>query len=117
MSVGDGFRIVAELVAVPSESLDASRWVSFLDPEATGASLNVRTRCQGDRFQPFGMSEPKRLQDFFVDEHVPRQWRDRVPLVVCDLGIAWVAGYRPAEWTRVPAGARQALRLELVGPA
>ena len=47
------------------------------------------------------MSGTKKLQDFFVDAKVPRAWRDRVPLVVSSRGIAWVVGWRIAEWARV----------------
>ena len=48
------------------------------------------------------MTEMKRLHNFFIDEKVPREWRDRVPLLVGDRGIAWVVGYRIAEWAKVP---------------
>jgi tRNA(Ile)-lysidine synthase len=48
------------------------------------------------------MSEMKRLHNFFIDTKVPREWRDRVPLLVGEQGIAWVVGYRIAEWAKVP---------------
>jgi tRNA(Ile)-lysidine synthase len=47
------------------------------------------------------MQQEKKLQDFFTDAKVPREWRDRVPLLVADRGIAWVVGYRIAHWARV----------------
>ena len=70
-----------------------------LGPLSDGAC--IRARLPGDRFQPLGMGHEKKLQDFFVDEKVPRAWRDRIPLVVSARGIAWVVGYRIAEWGRV----------------
>jgi len=36
-----------------------------------------------------------------VDDKVPRAWRDRVPLVVTERGIAWIVGSRTADWARV----------------
>ena len=74
--------------------------------------LVVRTREAGDRFQPLGMSGTKKLQDFMVDEKIPRHWRDRVPLVVTPKGIAWVMGWRIADWARVRDDTRQALEIE-----
>jgi tRNA(Ile)-lysidine synthase len=50
------------------------------------------------------MNAPKKLQDFFVDEHVPRVERDRVPLFECERGIAWVGGLRIAEWAKPRPG-------------
>ena len=71
-----------------------------LDAKSMEGPLQVRSRRPGDRFQPLGMSQPKKLQDFMVDSKVPRAWRDRVPLVVAQGRIAWVVGWRPAEWAK-----------------
>ncbi|HIM38264.1 MAG TPA: hypothetical protein EYM38_09640, partial [Dehalococcoidia bacterium] len=49
----------------------------------------------------------KKLQDFFTDAQVPREWRKRIPLLVTERGIAWVVGYRISDWARVEADNRQ----------
>jgi hypothetical protein len=49
------------------------------------------------------MAGTKKLQDFMVDSRIDRSWRDRIPLVVGEDGIAWVVGWRLAEWAR-PSG-------------
>ena len=78
-------------------------WSAYLDRRALGDWLRVRVRQPGDRFQPLGMEGKKKLQDFFTDDKVPRGWRDRVPVLVAEQGIAWVVGYRIAHWARVVA--------------
>ncbi len=83
-----------------------------------GGRWRVRNRHPGDRFRPLGLDGRKKLQDFFVDHKVPRQERDRVPLVVNEAGrIVWVAGYGIDEMFRVtdPAQAVVILRLKLLG--
>ena len=50
------------------------------------------------------MRGTKSLQDLFVDCRVPRERRDRVPLLISPKGIAWVVGVRIAEWARVKPG-------------
>jgi len=77
-------------------------WTAYLDWSSLGDWLRVRTRQPGDRFQPLGMAADKKLQDFFTDARVLRIWRDRVPLMVAQRGIAWVVGWRIAHWARVP---------------
>jgi tRNA(Ile)-lysidine synthase len=79
-------------------------WTAWLDRECLGDLVQVRTRLPGDRFQPLGMDQDKKLQDFFTDARVPGDWRDRVPLLVSSRGIAWVVGYRIAHWARVRTG-------------
>ena len=74
----------------------------------------IRTWQEGDRFQPLGMSETKKLQDFFVDEKVPRRSRGRVPLLCATDGrIAWVVGHRMAEPFKVTERTRRVLRIKV----
>jgi tRNA(Ile)-lysidine synthase len=82
------------------------------DADALGDGLFVRTWENGDRFQPLGMNGEKKLQDFFVDEKVPRRRRGRVPLVcAADGRIAWVVGHRIAEPFKVMEQTRRLVRL------
>ena len=60
-------------------------------------SLYVRFRKDGDYFYPTGFGHKKNLQDFFVDNKVPRFLRDKIPLVLADDDIAWVCANRADE--------------------
>ena len=86
--------------------------VAHLSLEAM-RNVQVRSRRAGDRFQPLGLSGHKKLQDFMVDSHVPREMRDATPLVVAGGRIAWVVGWRIAEWARVTETDDSVLELEL----
>lgn len=89
--------------------------VEYVDLEQAGTVLRVRGREPGDRFRPLGMSGSKKLQDFFVDEHVPLEKRDSVPLVTTAAGaIVWVVGMRIDERFKVTPGTSTAIRLQFV---
>ena len=92
-----------ELVPVP---------VAHLDADAAGNKLVVRRRRPGDRFQPLGMGQPKKVQDFMVDAHIPRARRDHVPLVCSPEQILWVVGWRIDDRAKVTEDTRHVLRLE-----
>ena len=77
---------------------ETSQFTAHLNRDALGEVATLRTRRPGDRFQPSGMTGTKKLQDFFTDAKIPREQRDRIPLLVCDNGIAWVVGHRVAGW-------------------
>jgi tRNA(Ile)-lysidine synthase len=53
------------------------------------------------------MTGQKKLQDLFTDLQVPRLWRERVPLLECEKGIAWVVGHRIADWAKVGPESRE----------
>ncbi len=83
----------------------------YVDAARIENGLRVRNRRRGDRFVPLGMSSPKKLQDFFVDERVPRERRDRVPIVTSGDAIVWVAGMRIDDRFKVTPATTRAIRL------
>ncbi len=107
------WHLQAELLgqAPADPSADCTAYTAVLDAAACGNRLWLRRRRRGDRFQPLGLGQPKKLQDFFVDTHVPRAERDAVPLVCGKQGIVWVVGQRPAEWAKITPATRRTLRL------
>ncbi len=86
--------------------------IAVLDAAAIEQPLQVRTRREGDRFRPLGMTGTRKLKDFLMSARIPRTERDRVPLVMSAGQIAWVAGHRADDRFRVTAHTRLALQLE-----
>jgi tRNA(Ile)-lysidine synthase len=73
-----------------------------VDARELGAHLIVRQRRPGDRLQPLGAPGRKKVQDVLVDRKVPKDDRDRVPIVTTEQGkFVWVAGEVLAEPFRV----------------
>jgi tRNA(Ile)-lysidine synthase len=85
----------------------------FLDADRLSFPLIVRHREKGDFFYPAGFGKRKKLQDFFVDEKVPRDERDRTPLLVSGEEIACVLGLRCDERFKVGEETKKVLKLEL----
>jgi tRNA(Ile)-lysidine synthase len=75
--------------------------------------LLVRARKDGDFFYPHGFGKKKKLQDFFVDEKVPRDERNRVPVITSGEDIIWIAGYRADERVKVTKETTRTLKLEV----
>ena len=93
----------------------STKFSARLNRNALGEVATLRTRRPGDRFQPSGMTGTRKLQDFYTDAKIPRDQRGRVPLLVCDNGIAWVAGHRVADWAiSTPEAAALCVTLSLV---
>ena len=83
-------------------------------PPDTRPTFIVRNRRNGDRFQPLGMHAPKKLKDFLIDRKIAADVRDRLPLLVCNGEIAWVAGVEVSEKFKVtsPGGVLYAVWTE-----
>ena len=83
----------------------------LLDAGKMNVPLIIRPRNYGDFFFPLGFGKKKKLQDFFVDEKVPRNKRDSIPIIVSGNDIVWVAGYRADERFKVTEKTEKLLRL------
>ena len=72
----------------------------------------VRSRQPGDRFQPLGMSQPKKLGEFMIDAKIPHAWRERIPVVYSPQQILWVVGWRIDDRVKVTQDTRRVLCLK-----
>lgn len=82
-----------------------------IDRETVNFPLVIRSMKQGDRFNPLGVEGSKKIKDFFIDQKVPYEKRHKVPIVAFGSVIAWVAGYRIDDRTRVTDRTRTAVRM------
>lgn len=82
----------------------------YFDAEQVGSVVNVRHWRPGDRFRPIGMSEPVKLQDWFVNQKVPRLVRHNLVLAGTEGGeIFWVEGLRIGDCFKITKETRQVL--------
>jgi tRNA(Ile)-lysidine synthase len=70
-------------------------------PSGALPHFTIRNRREGDRFQPLGMARDKKLKDLLIDRKIPAASRDRIPLVLWEQTIAWVAGIEVSELFKV----------------
>lgn len=92
-------------------ALDRERQVKYFDYNKLIGKLEIRNRRDGDRFAPYGMRGRKKLKDYFMDEKVPRELRDEIPLVVDGQNILWVVGYRTSELYKVTEETKKILAI------
>jgi tRNA(Ile)-lysidine synthase len=109
-----GWRIEASIVEkARTDGLgpDEGKLTAFFDFDKTGADLAVRGRRRGDRFEPLGMGEMKKVGEFMIDNKVPRTERPCIPVVASDKQIVWLVGVRIDDRVKVTDNTRRVLRL------
>ncbi len=89
---------------------------AYFDLNDIEPPLIIRNRRGGDRFQPLGMRGRKKLKEFFIDEKIPREERERIPLLAQREGreILWLVGRRQAEKAKVSQGTKRVLKVEIL---
>lgn len=86
---------------------------ALFDADAVQKPMVIRTRREGDRMSPFGMTGTKKLHDLFIDEKIAVFERDRWPLLCDESGVLWVIGLKQDERTRVTEKTRHIMRVDV----
>lgn len=94
------------------DDFNKGEYIKFFDYDKIKGEIVVKSREDGDRFSPLGMRGTKKLKEFFIDEKIPREERDYIPLVAIGKEIVWVVGYRMSEKFKVDKNTSKVLVIE-----
>jgi tRNA(Ile)-lysidine synthase len=110
-----GWRTEATIINREEMTEEAGDFTAYFDLGKTGDRLLVRPRQPGDRFQPLGLNQPKKVNEFMIDAKIPRAWRQQVPIVCSPEHIVWVVGWRIDDRVKVTDDTKQILCLKFLG--
>lgn len=63
-----------------------------VDRDKISGDILVRQRRNGDRIRPLGMDGSKKVKDLFIDNKIPREEREKIPIFADEKGIIWIPG-------------------------
>lgn len=86
--------IVVQTTFVAQTDVDTGQFGGFaFDWDRLNKPICVRTRRHGDMFYHNGIGHRKKLKEFFINQKVPQDQRDKVPIVTHGTEILIVYGY------------------------
>ena len=72
-------------------------YTKCIDCDKIKFNLQLRTRREGDYICVYKDGRTKKLKNFFIEQKIPAEYRDRVLLVADGSEIVWVVGFRLSE--------------------
>lgn len=119
---GGGMRVKLRLLAMDKYSNEYEKireagegsLTRLFDYDRIEKGINIRSRLPGDVFYPRRSPGAKKLKDFFIDEKIPRQKREEIPLLADGKNIIWVIGLRTAENYKITEATEKILLAEAV---
>ncbi len=96
-----GAVVTAKLLSKDEIEIDHNSLTAYIDYDKVKNGLAVRNRRPGDRIAPLGMTGTKKLKELLIDEKIPREKRDAIPIVVDGDELVWVVGVRLSEKYKV----------------
>lgn len=109
-----GRTIRLDPVPVDREALTCAGDIVFFDRDKVVPPLFIRGTEKGDRIQPLGCAGSRRVMDLLMEGKVPRRNRWKIPILVDNVGVLWVAGFRLSERVRVTEETKRSVRAEMI---
>jgi tRNA(Ile)-lysidine synthase len=103
------FRV--EKLAREQVRMTDSKSIALLDADHCSFPIQVRSWNIGDTFSPLGMTGTKLLSDFFTDEKVDATLRNKIPVLISDGNIIWVAGMRISHLHKISGKTQTVFRI------
>ncbi len=90
------------------------KFLEFIDYNKVKLPLKLRNRLSGDRFYPLKMKGLKKIKDFFIDNKIPKSYRDLIPILVdSEDQIIWVVGMRLDDRVKINSDTKKVLRVKI----
>ena len=86
-------------------------YTKWFDCDKIKGTPVVRTRRPGDHIILADGSH-KALKRFMIDEKIPRQLRDQVPLLTDGSHVMWIIGYRISDFYKIGPDTTKVLQAE-----
>jgi len=86
--------------------------VQFFDYDKLKKGINIRNRRDGDIFKPYKSNGTKKLKEYLIDNKIPREKRNMIPLIAMGNEIVWVIGYKISDKFKVTENTKVVLKLE-----
>ncbi len=86
-------------------------YTKWFDCDRISTNIVIRTRAEGDYLCIDSDGNRKSIQDYFVDEKIPRHLRDEVPLVCDGHHVMWVVGHRVSEYYKISKNTTRVLEV------
>lgn len=96
-----------------TQNIPQKTYTKWLDYDKITKSIVFRTRKTGDYLTVNKALNRKSLQDYFVNEKIPREERGQLYVLAEDSHIIWIPGYRMSEYYKVSEETRNILQISI----
>lgn len=100
------------------EEVPRNQYTKWFDCDKIKGPLILRFRQKGDYLtlsDGAGNMIHKSLKDYMIGEKIPREQRDRIPVLADGSHVLWLAGYRISEYYKVDRNTKHVLQVKLKG--
>ena len=105
----------AEIFSYEGQKIEEKKYTKWFDYDRIVGNPCIRTRKTGDYMVINAQGNTKKLNRCMIDEKIPSEKRDEVPLIACGNEILWMVGSRMNERYKINPQTRKVLVLNYQG--
>ena len=105
----------AEIFAWDNRKIEEKKYTKWFDYDKITGSPCVRRRQAGDFIVVDGNGSRKKLNRVMIDDKIPGEIRDRIPLVALGSEILWMPGGRMNQQYKITSATGRVLQLQYQG--
>lgn len=116
-NIADFFDFTVRLTTVDASQIadmKKDKYKVYIDKDKVKHKLVLRNRLDGDVFSPIGLKGSKKLKEYFIDEKIPKEERDKIPLIADGKEIVWVLGRRLSEKYKITSDTKEAIIINII---
>lgn len=106
--------LITEIFELEEVIIPKKIYTKWFDYDKIKSTLILRTRQIGDYFAINGIAGNKKLKDYYIDEKIPREDRDYIPLLADGHHILWIIGYRISEAYKITQTTKKVLSITVI---
>ena len=96
-----------------SVNIPEKTYTKWFDYDKITSSVVIRTRKSGDYLTINKEMARKSVQDYFVNEKIPKSERDSLFLLAEESHILWIPGYRISEYYKIDSHTKNILQVTI----
>ena len=116
---GSDWKVACQVVdndpSVFLEMASEKIYTKWFDYDIIRNTLEIRTRRSGDIITVDKNGSRQKLKSYFINQKVPSELRDKIPLVTDGSDIVWIPGYRVSSAYQVTEHTKKILKIEITG--
>ena len=98
-----------------NQKIEEKKYTKWMDYDKIEKNPYIRTRRTGDYMVINAQGNTKKLNRCMIDEKIPSEYRDSIPLIACGNEILWMVGSRMNERYKINPQTRKVLVLNYQG--
>ena len=108
-----GYEFCARIFPFTGQNIEEKKYTKWFDYDKIKGGLYIRQRLPGDWMSVTETGIRKKLRRVMIDDRIPREQRDRIPVVALGQEVIWITGFRPGAMYRISSRTSRILEISV----